>query len=52
MNKGWKDSILPWSLKRILRYGYGRITIRGNTLQYQFITVPSGKVVDEWTITK
>jgi hypothetical protein len=41
-----------WSCKRALHYGYGRITIKGNQLKYQYITIPSGRVADEWTIVK
>lgn len=30
----------------MLKYGYGKINIKGNTLKYQFIQAPSGRVVD------
>jgi hypothetical protein len=26
--------------------------IKGNSLKYQFISIPSGKISDEWTIIK
>lgn len=35
-----------------MHYGYGRIIIKGNELKYQYITIPSGKIADEWTIIK
>lgn len=41
-----------WSAVRMERYGYGRMLIKGNTLKYQYITIPSGKVADEWSIVK
>lgn len=33
-------------------YGYGRISIKGNTLKYQYVVIPSGRVYDEWSIIK
>ena len=41
-----------WSCKRGMHYGYGRITIKGDNLSYQYITIPSGRIADEWTIVK
>jgi hypothetical protein len=41
-----------WSCKRSLQYGYGRIIVKGSQLKYQYITTPSGKIADEWTIVK
>lgn len=41
-----------WSCKTSKQYGYGRITIKGNHLRYQFIAIPSGRVIDEWNIVK
>jgi hypothetical protein len=41
-----------WSVKVGKEYGYGRITIRGDTLKYQYLGIPGGKVVDEWHIVK
>lgn len=41
-----------WSCKRAMHYGYGRITIKGSQLKYQYITIPSGRIADEWTIVK
>ena len=35
-----------WSCKRALHYGYGRITIKGSQLKYQYITIPSGRIAD------
>jgi len=36
----------------MLKYGYGRIRITGNTLRYQYIQAANSKVIDEWYITK
>jgi hypothetical protein len=33
-------------------FGYGRISIKGNHLKYEFISLPVGKVVDTWNIVK
>jgi hypothetical protein len=41
-----------WSVTRQEKYGYGRMIIKGNTLKYQFISIPAGRVSDEWTIVK
>jgi acid phosphatase type 7 len=41
-----------WSAKTSKSYGYGRITIKGDDLRYQFITIPGGLVKDEWHIIK
>jgi hypothetical protein len=41
-----------WSIKRMNKYGYGKIQIKGNTLKYQFISAMTGRIVDEWYITK
>jgi hypothetical protein len=35
-----------WSIKRMNKYGYGRIQIKGNTLKYQFISAVTSKVID------
>ena len=40
-----------WSCKALQQYGYGRITIKGGHLNYQFISV-FGKILDEWNIIK
>jgi hypothetical protein len=48
----WIKPQPEWSIKRMNMYGYGKIQIKGNTLRYQFISAVSGKVVDEWFITK
>ena len=52
IRNNWVDPVPQWSIKRMLSYGYGRITIKGNRLQYQYISVGGGKVLDEWFITK
>lgn len=41
-----------WSVKRSSSNGYGRITIKGGHLKYQYITIPGGNVHDEWNIIK
>ena len=41
-----------WSAKTAKSYGYGRITIRGGHLKYQYRTIPGGHVQDEWNIIK
>jgi len=41
-----------WSARRFQKYGYGRITIKGGHLKYQCITIPMGRVADEWNIIK
>jgi hypothetical protein len=41
-----------WSAKKFDRYGYGRIIIKGGHLKYQSITIPMGRVTDEWNIIK
>lgn len=46
------DPLPEWSLKRMKKYGYGKVRIVGNTLRYQFISAFNGKVLDEWYITK
>lgn len=35
-----------WSVLRQDKYGYGRMTIKGNELKYQFITIPAGRISD------
>ena len=41
-----------WSVKRSSLNGYGRVTIKGGHLKYQFVTIPGGKITDEWNIIK
>ena len=41
-----------WSVTRQEKYGYGRMLIKGDTLRYQFISIPAGRVSDEWMIVK
>lgn len=41
-----------WSAKSAKTYGYGRVTISGGHLRYQYITIPTGRVADEWHIYK
>lgn len=41
-----------WSAVRMERYGYGRMIIKGNHLKYQYITIPAGRVADQWNIIK
>lgn len=41
-----------WSAKTSELYGYGRVTIKGGHLKYQYITIPTGRIVDEWNIVK
>ena len=41
-----------WSVKRSSFNGYGRITIKGGHLKYQYLTIPGGKISDEWNIIK
>ena len=41
-----------WSAKVGKEYGYGRISIKGGHLKYQYVTLPFGKVQDEWHIIK
>jgi hypothetical protein len=36
----------------MLKYGYGRILIKGNTLKYQYVEAANGKILDEFLITK
>lgn len=42
----WVTPTPEWSIKRIKRYGYGKISIKNNVLKYQFINGPGGKVLD------
>ena len=35
-----------WSVKRSSFNGYGRVTIKGGHLKYQYVTIPGGKVLD------
>ena len=51
-NSKYVNPAPEWSAKRAKAYGYGRITIKGNTLKYQYRTIPLGKVEDEWHIVK
>lgn len=48
----WRNPAPEWSVKRLLSYGYGRVQIRGNELKYEYVSVPGGKVIDKWYITK
>jgi hypothetical protein len=41
-----------WSASRQDKYGYGKIIIKGNRLKYQFISIPAGRISDEFTIVK
>lgn len=41
-----------WAVSRQDKYGYGRIIIKGNQLKYQFISIPAGRIADEFTIVK
>ena len=41
-----------WSVKKASIHGYGRITIKGGHLRYQFKTIPGGNIHDEWHIIK
>ena len=35
-----------WSIKRLTKYGFGRVTIKENVLKYEFVEAPSGRVID------
>ena len=48
----WRNPAPEWSLKRMLSYGYGRIEIKENLLKYEYVSVPGGKIIDTWYITK
>lgn len=48
----WIDPLPEWSMKRISKYGFGKITITGNALKYQFVSILGGTVLDEWYIIK
>ena len=50
--RNWVDPIPEWSIKQMLKYGYGEVTIEGSTLNYKFINAMNGKVLDEWEIVK
>jgi hypothetical protein len=41
-----------WAVSRQDKYGYGRMIIKGNQLKYQFISIPAGRIADEFTIVK
>ena len=49
----WVDPVPEWSIKQILKYGYGEVTITGsNSLEYKFIDAFTGKTIDSWKIIK
>lgn len=52
IHETWIDPIPEWSLIRMQRYGFGRITITGNALKYQFVSTLGGAVLDEWYLIK
>lgn len=39
-------------MKRISKYGFGKIVITGNVLKYQFVSIMGGTILDEWYIMK
>jgi hypothetical protein len=39
-------------MKRLMKYGYGQVTVKANYLKYEFISLPVGQVVDTWYIIK
>jgi hypothetical protein len=41
-----------WAVSRQDKYGYGRMIIKGNQLKYQFISIPAGRIADEFNIVK
>ncbi len=51
-NHDWINPAPEFNLKRLIKYGYGQITIKGNYLKYEFISPPFGKIVDSWYIIK
>ena len=52
INEKWIDPKPEWSVKRILKYGFGGITIKENLLEYQYVSAMGGKVLDRWSIQK
>ena len=48
----WVDPVPEWSIKQMLKYGYGRVTIIKNVLKYDFISAQTGEVLDSWKIIK
>jgi len=41
-----------WAVSRQDKYSYGRMIIKGNQLKYQFISIPAGRIADEFNIVK
>ena len=50
--RNWVEPVPEWSIKQMLKYGYGRVTIVQNTLKYEFVSAKNGKVLDSWEIIK
>jgi hypothetical protein len=52
VHNSWVDPVPEWSMKRLMKYGYGQVTVKANYLKYEFISLPVGQVVDTWYIIK
>ena len=52
VHNSWVNPSPEWSMKRLMKYGYGQVTVKANYLKYEFISLPVGNVVDTWYIIK
>ena len=53
MKTKWVKPTPEWSAKKLSKFGYGRITVKGKQeLRYQFVEAPTGVVIDDWKIVR